>query len=232
MALTRADLKSSQIQQAIAQSERRPATLSEAELQASIQDILQSHPAHTDLWIFAYGSLIWNPIIQFVERRVGMIYGFHRRFCLWTPYGRGSPDNRGLVLGLERGGSCRGVVYRIEPTQVDTELPLLWRREMMMGCYRPRWVNVIEAAETWPAIAFVVNPQHRAYAGRIAPAIVVEHIATASGTLGSCADYLGQTVEGLAQAGIKDKALLRLQQQVLARQQSVAMEIGQVSPSL
>lgn len=227
MALTRADLESSQIQQAISQSDRRPSSLSEAELQASIHTLLQQHPIHTDLWIFAYGSLIWNPIIQFVERRVGTVFGFHRRFCLWTPYGRGTPDNRGLVLGLDRGGSCRGVVYRIVPAQVDTELPLLWRREMMMGCYQPRWVNVVDGAETWSAIAFVVNPQHRAYAGHLAPDVIVEHVATASGTLGSCADYLLQTVKGLTQAGIKDKSLLRLQRQVLARQRSTEMETGQ-----
>ena len=219
MSLTRADLESSQIQQALSQVERRPPTLSEAELQVSMHQILQQHTPNTDIWIFAYGSLIWHPLIQFVERRVGTIYGFHRRFCLWTPYGRGTPENRGLVLGLDRGGSCRGLIYRIAPADVATELPLLWRREMMMGCYRPRWVKVVDGAETWQAIAFVVNAQHRAYAGDLSPAIAVEHIATASGTLGSCADYLLQTIEGLTNAGIKDKALLQLQKQVLAKQQ-------------
>jgi cation transport protein ChaC len=77
----------------------------------------------------------------------------------------------------------------------------------------------LESSQIQQAIAFVINPQHRAYAGHLAPDIMVEHIATARGTLGSCAEYLAQTVEGLAQAGIKDKALLQLQQQVLARQQ-------------
>jgi cation transport protein ChaC len=218
MSLTRADLESSQIQQVIVRSDRRPPTLSEAELQASMNGILQQHTTHSDIWIFAYGSLIWNPIIQFAERRVGTIYGFHRRFCLWTPYGRGTPENRGLVLGLDRGGSCRGIAYRIAPAEVATELPLLWRREMMMGCYRPRWVKVIDGADTWQAIAFVVNSQHQAYAGQVEPDVIVEHLATASGTLGSCADYLQQTIEGLTQVGIQDKALLRLQQQVLSQQ--------------
>jgi glutathione-specific gamma-glutamylcyclotransferase len=224
MSLTRADLESNQIQQAIAQSERRPSTLSEAELQASIRDTLQQGTANTDVWIFAYGSLIWNPIIQFAERRVGTVHGFHRRFCLWTPYGRGTPENRGLVLGLDRGGSCRGIVYRLASTDVETELPLLWRREMMMGCYRPRWVKVIDGEDSWQAIAFVVNHQHRAYAGDIAPEVMVKHIATASGTLGSCADYLLQTLEGLNDAGIKDKSLLRLKKQVLAQQQLAQAE--------
>lgn len=219
MSLTRDDLEASQIQQVIAQSDRRPPTLSEAELQASIDDILQSHTSHSGVWIFAYGSLIWNPIIQFADRRVGMIYGFHRCFCLWTPYGRGTPDNPGLVLGLDRGGSCRGIVYRIAPADVATELPLLWRREMMMGCYRPRWVNVRDGAETWQAIAFVVNTQHRAYAGDVDLEVMVQHLATARGTLGSCADYLLQTIAGLTEAGIEDRSLLRLKKQVLAQQQ-------------
>lgn len=218
MSLTRADLESSQIQQVIAHSDRRPPTLSEDELQASINKILQQQTNNSDIWIFAYGSLIWNPIIQFAERRVGMIHGFHRCFCLWTPYGRGTPENRGLVLGLDRGGSCRGIVYRIAPADVATELPLLWRRELMMGCYLPRWVKVIDGVDIWQAIAFVVNSQHRAYADNVAPDVMVEHIATASGTLGSCADYLLQTIEGLASVGIKDKALLRLQKQVLSKQ--------------
>lgn len=221
MALTRADLESNQIQQAIAQSDRRPSTLSDAELQASIDATLQPRSDNTEVWIFAYGSLIWNPIIQFAERRVGTIYGFHRRFCLWTPYGRGTPENRGLVLGLDRGGSCRGIVYRIVPADVATELPLLWRREMIMGCYVPRWVNVIDGSDHWQAIAFVVNAQHRAYAGDLPSDVVVKHIATASGALGSCADYLQQTVEGLTHAGITDKSLLRLQKQVGARQSSL-----------
>lgn len=221
MSLTRADLESNQIQQFIAQSERRPSTLSEAELQASIHETLQQRSPNTDIWIFAYGSLIWNPLIQFAERRVGTVHGFHRRFCLWTPYGRGTPENRGLVLGLDRGGSCRGIVYRLASADVETELPLLWRREMMMGCYRPRWVKVVDGVDSWQAIAFVVNHQHRAYAGDIAPEVMVQHIATASGTLGSCAEYLLQTLEGLNEAGIKDKSLLKLQKQVLAQQQSV-----------
>jgi glutathione-specific gamma-glutamylcyclotransferase len=172
----------------------------------------------SDVWIFAYGSLIWNPIFNFVEQRVGTIHGWHRRFCLWVPQGRGTPDNPGLVLGLDRGGSCRGIAYRIAATDVPSELLLLWRREMVVGCYIPRWVRVFDGTQTLEAIAFVINRRHRAYAGNISLETTVNSIATASGQLGSCADYLMQTVNGLMAVGIKDKHLLWVRDRIMARQ--------------
>ena len=87
--------------------------------------------------MFAYGSLIWNPAFHFVERRTGLIHGWHRRFCLWTALGRGTPDRPGLVLGLDRGGTCRGVAFRIAAAAVDEELDLIWRREMVDRLLHP-----------------------------------------------------------------------------------------------
>jgi cation transport protein ChaC len=149
---------------------------------------------------------------------MGKIYGWHRRFCLWVPQGRGTPDNRGLVLGLDHGGSCRGIVYRIAAVDVSSELSLLWRREMVVGSYLPRWVRVFDGMQSLLAITFVINRQHRAYAGNISLETTINSLATASGELGFCADYLMQTVDGLMEAAIKDEPLLLLAQQVLARQ--------------
>lgn len=218
MSLTRSDLEERRLQQIILQSGRRVNVLSEAQLQESLSETLKHQKPDSDVWIFAYGSLIWNPIFNFVEQRVGTIHGWHRRFCLWVPLGRGTPDNPGLVLGLDRGGSCRGIAYRIAATDVPLELPLLWRREMVVGCYIPHWVRVFDGTQKLEAIAFVINRRHRAYTGNISEETTVNSIATASGELGSCAEYLMQTVNGLMTVGIKDKPLLRLRDRVVARQ--------------
>jgi cation transport protein ChaC len=222
MSLTRADLEKGRLQETIVQSNPTASFLSEAELQASLSNTLQQQQPDSDVWLFAYGSPIWNPVFKFVERRVGTIYGFHRRFCLWVPAGRGTPDNPGLVLGLDRGGSCRGIAFRIAAADVSSELPLVWRREMIVGSYVPRWVRVEDGEQGFKAIAFVINRHHRRYAGELLKGTTVNSIATASGHLGSCADYLMQTVNGLLSVGIKDKHLLLLRNQVMARQQLLA----------
>lgn len=221
MSLTRTDLESGLLQQMILQSKLGLSVLSEIQLQESIRETLQQQEPNSDVWLFAYGSLIWNPIFRFVEHRVGTVYGFHRRFCLWTPLGRGTPDNPGLVLGLDRGGSCRGIVFRIAAADVLSELLLVWRREMVVGSYVPRWVKVFDGTQNLKAIAFVINRCHPYYAGNVPLKTTVESIATARGQLGSSADYLMQTVNGLMTVGIKDKQLLLLRDQVVARQQSI-----------
>ncbi|HEY9649290.1 MAG TPA: gamma-glutamylcyclotransferase [Coleofasciculaceae cyanobacterium] len=218
MSLTRSDLESRRLQQSILQSNPRATILSEDQLQESIRETIKPQKPDADIWIFAYGSLIWNPIIKFVEQRVGTIYGWHRRFCLWVPQGRGTPDNPGLVLGLDRGGSCRGIAYRIAAADVPSELLLLWRREMVVGCYIPRWVKVFDGTHQLEAITFAINHNHRAYAGNISLETTVNSIATACGELGSCSDYLIQTINGLMSVGIQDKPLLRLCDRVMARE--------------
>ncbi|MDF5725115.1 MAG: gamma-glutamylcyclotransferase [Rhizonema sp. PD37] len=217
MSLTRTDLESKLLHNMILQSGLGLKVLSEEELQASIDLILRRQKLDSDIWLFAYGSLIWNPIFRFIDRRVGTVYGWHRRFCLWAPVGRGTPDNPGLVLGLERGGSCRGIVYQIAAADVLSELLLLWRREMVDACYVPRWVKVSDGTQQIEAIAFVINRLHPNYAQNLSLDTTVNSIASASGQLGSCADYLIQTVNALTMAGIKDKHLLLLRDQVVGR---------------
>lgn len=218
MTLTRMDLESSRLQAMISQAGLGLHLLTEDQLQQSIDDILQQCFG-ADVWIFAYGSLIWNPIFLYSDRCVGRVYGWHRRFCHWTPVGRGTPGNPGLVLGLDRGGSCRGVAYQIAVSNVATELQLLWRREMIAGTYIPRWVKVFMGGQIVEAIAFVINRQHSLYARSLSLDATVESIATASGQLGSCSDYLLQTIDGLATVGIEDETLNLLGERVVARQQ-------------
>jgi len=195
--------------------------LSDEERAASIARMLATWPDSTDktgdLWLFGYGSLIWNPAFHFTERRKGRIHGWHRRFCLWTPLGRGSPEQPGLVLGLERGGACTGMVFRLAFDQVASELDIIWRREMLSGAYRPRWVRVLTADGPVDAITFTIDPANPRYAGRLAEDEIVRVVATAVGRLGPCTDYLFKTAEALAGLGLADRTLQRLKRRVEAR---------------
>lgn len=160
-----------------------------------------------DVWIFGYGSLMWNPAFHHAERRPGLVRGWHRSFCLWTPVGRGSPDNPGLVLALDRGGSCCGIAYRIAARDRETELPLLWQREMVADGYRPRWVTVRCREGQVRAITWVINRQGDRYAGKLPTETIAKHLATAEGRLGSSREYLENTIAHLDELGIKEGPL-------------------------
>lgn len=182
---------------------------SDERLRDSLAATLRQAPAG-DVWIFAYGSLIWNPLFPVAEERVGRVHGFHRAFCIWSRLGRGSPDRPGLVLGLDRGGNCRGVVLRLEARHVQDELALVWRREMVTGAYRPTWVKVQTREGTVDAITFVADRKGAQYAGDLSEDEVAAALRTGAGFLGTCSDYLTQTNAGLAARGIRDEGLVRL----------------------
>lgn len=160
-----------------------------------------------DVWVFGYGSLMWNPAIRFRERAHARLFGWHRSFCLWTPVGRGTPDNPGLVLALDRGGSCHGIAYRIAAEDRDTELDLLWQREMVSDGYQPRWVRLHCGSRSVAAITWVINPAGERYAGKLAVATIARHLATAGGRLGTSRDYLENTIAHLDELGIREKRL-------------------------
>jgi cation transport protein ChaC len=182
----------------------------EEELAACRARALAGHPPDEDVWVFAYGSLIWNPAFHFVERRLGRIWGYHRRFCLWTYLGRGSLDCPGLMLGLDRGGSCQGLFYRIEARAVEEELTLIWRREMITAAYVPTWLDGRTATGSVRALAFTINRQHQRYAGKLDEARVVEALATAEGPIGRCCEYLFNTHDHLRELAIHDPQLARI----------------------
>jgi len=100
----------------------------EDQLLASRRQLIADDADCSDFWVFGYGSLIYNPIIDHKQHAITSIYGYHRRFCLWTKIGRGSPECPGLVLSLDRGGSCRGIAFQLNPQNAIAELDLLWRR--------------------------------------------------------------------------------------------------------
>jgi cation transport protein ChaC len=213
--MTREAVLSGEIRRLIQQADPAAKVLSDEEHRAGVEAILKARPGDgvgdDGVWVFAYGSLIWNPMIHFTEKRVATVHGYHRRFCLWTHLGRGSAAVPGLILGLDYGGACRGLAYRIAPAQAREELGLLWRREMVTGSYVPRWVRMVtrEGGRGW-AIAFVINHGHERYAGALSEARIVESISRAKGPLGLCASYLFDTASHLEQLGIRDPNLFRL----------------------
>ncbi|MDD3446653.1 MAG: gamma-glutamylcyclotransferase, partial [Zavarzinia sp.] len=163
-----------------------------------------------DIWLFGYGSLMWNPAIQHEEHKLCLLRGWHRRFCLWTPIGRGTPEQPGLVLGLERGGSCRGMAFRIPRAVAEDELRMVWRREMLTGGYVPRWVRVEAGTQAFRAVTFVINREGQRYAGRLCEHRTAATIATAGGFLGTCRAYLEESIRALEAHGIRDRHLVRL----------------------
>jgi cation transport protein ChaC len=215
--LTRDSIREGLVHKRLAELGIAIRVLSEEELRASRDATLAGADLSAGVWLFGYGSLIWNPAFHFTDRLVGTVFGWHRRFCLWTHLGRGCPEEPGLVLGLERGGSCRGAVFHIAPEAVEEELTIVWRREMISGAYVPRWVDVHTGLGTVRAITFVINRAHARYARYLPDERVAEVIATAQGWLGPCAEYLINTVDHLAALGIHDRPLARLRARVLAR---------------
>lgn len=209
--LTRFGLENNLLRQGLEASSLAPLLLSDAELEQSLQRALASPHAARDLWLFAYGSLVWNPVLSYTARTVATVHGYHRRFCLLSRINRGTPERPGLVLALDRGGRCTGVAYRIPAREAEIELRLLWRREMLLGSYQPRWLQArLADGERVHALAFVVDRAGSGYAGRRSDAQIVKTLARARGRVGTGADYLLRTHEGLASEGIVDPHLARL----------------------
>ena len=208
MVLTRALLESGGILRMVAESSPTLRLLTDAERAASLAATLAQRPPGRDgVWLFAYGSLIWNPAIHIEDRRFARIQGWHRAFCLSTLAGRGTPELPGLVLGLDRGGACTGAALRVAESVLQQELALLWQREMLSGSYTPRWVAVrgADGAAFGHAITFTIRRDGPYYTGRLHQDELVRRLANAKGALGSSAEYLFKTRDGLRSLGIRDR---------------------------
>ena len=182
----------------------------DAEIASCLDTMLADHPAGEDVWLFGYGSLMWNPAMHFAERRGGTVRGWHRSYCLWLEAGRGSPENPGLMLGLDRGGAAAGALFRVPADQARDELLLPFRRELFTHSYEARWVTVATPAGKVRAVTFVVNRAAPRYVRRLDLERVARHVATASGALGSCMEYLTQTLRSLDELGLDDRMLRRV----------------------
>jgi cation transport protein ChaC len=159
-----------------------------------------------DLWLFAYGSLMWDPAVHIVEIRTGRVSGYQRRFCLKIQIGRGSTDKPALMAALDGGGECSGLVYRIPAERVDRETEILWMREMIAGSYVPTFLPVDTTHGPVEALAFVANRQSRQFYEADADE-AAQMIAAGSGVVGTSLEYLEKLTERLALVGLTDPAM-------------------------
>ena len=185
-------------------------TMSSLELKNSVQEMLKDRNLTNGVWVFGYGSLMWNPDFKVEEKISGEIKGYHRRLCLKSIVYRGTPDYHGLVFGLDKGESCQGMTFRISPENLATELQKVWEREMFAETYIPTWVNVKTVNKNISAITFVINPEHEHYVPDLELEEVAERVVRAEGKCGSCHDYVQNTVKCLHQLGLRDPALEQL----------------------
>lgn len=167
-------------------------------------------PPGQEIWIYGYGSLIWRPEFDYVERRHALLHGYHRALCLWSRVNRGTPDNPGLVFGLDAGGSCRGVVFRIDADQAPEIMDALWRREMPSGAYIPRWLNCRTEDGTVSALTFTMNRNTDAYVRELPQEHLLHIVRNAHGSYGPCIDYVLETADALMRHDIVDKRLSAL----------------------
>jgi cation transport protein ChaC len=146
------------------------------ELEATLAEALQSHQSSQDIHVFGYGSLMWNPALDVIDACVAHVQGWHRRFCFRMLLGRGTPPLSGAMLALDRGGACKGMLYRIAAEKAQAELRLLWRREMTSGSYNARWITTTVAGQRGRALTFVARRDLDRYIGRAPIEYVAELI--------------------------------------------------------
>lgn len=185
--------------------------LSEHELDASRRAVLGDCRAGEDIWVFGYGSLLWDPGFHFEEVRLAEIEGYQRRFCIRLEIGRGSPARPALMLGLERSaGRCQGVAFRIAGACADGESAVVWRREMLQGHYRPFRSKVATPQGTINALVFAANTAHAQYVGELPIEQTAAIIATGVGNLGTNRQYLENLVAHFEEFRIEEDYLKRL----------------------
>lgn len=169
------------------------------------------------LWVFGYASLMWHPDFPYDESDSAFLCGYHRRFCILSHVYRGTPEQPGVVMGLDRGGSCHGRAFKLAPSQIDEALESLWEREMrvMENAYRPcfKWLRTEQGAV--PALTFLADPSHSHYIARQHDMDIPRMIAKSHGQRGSNLEYLERTVRQLQEAGVRDVRLEKLLEETL-----------------
>lgn len=173
-----------------------------------------------DFWVFGYGSLMWNPGFSYVERRLGLTRGAHRSLCIYSVVHRGTHDRPGLVLGLDRGGSCWGAAYRVRSDLRDEVVAYLRGREQPTSVYKEAWRRVILTGGSEApinALCYVADRRHEEYAGRLSLAEQVRLVRQGIGEAGANPEYVENTVRHLDEAGITDHRLQQLYAELCKR---------------
>jgi glutathione-specific gamma-glutamylcyclotransferase len=173
---------------------------------------MDPNPAHAaeDLWVFAYGSLMWRPDFPFVERVEARLVGAHRALCVYSFVHRGTPERPGLVLGLDRGGACRGIAYRVPMAERASTVAYLRAREQVTSVYResmrPVWLKQSPQRQV-SALCFMIDRGHAQYAGRLSLEQQLHHVRQGHGQSGANRDYVIATVTALEELGFRETEL-------------------------
>ena len=175
-----------------------------------LERALQEWGGHQDLWIFGYGSLIWRPDFDYAERRPAKVHGWHRALKMWSRINRGTPECPGLVFGMLSGGSCRGMVFRIDKAHARQVMINLWQREMPTGVYDPRWLTCQTPQGPVSALAFTLSRKSPNHTGELPDHEYRRIFDEACGRYGTTRDYAQATYDELRKHGIHDRALARL----------------------
>lgn len=196
---------------------------SEEDYDTMVTELLRAHTTGQDAWLFAFGSLIWKPECEYMEERCGTALGWHRSFCFRIWRFRGTPDCPGLMMALDRGGQCKGVLYRLTGNTLRSQVGKLCQREITVKPPNttPRWITVTADGVPLRAIAFVMNRNAPSYVGKLKPEEIADTLAKACGHWGSGAEYLFNTVRKLEERGIHDRYLWQLQRLVAQRIASI-----------
>lgn len=185
---------------------------SEEAIEGSLRQALAARPPGA-LWVFAYGSLMWNPLLEFDACEAATLAGWHRSFCLRVEAGRGTPERPGRMLALEPGGSAQGLALRLHDDGVAAELRMLWMREMVTGAYRPAWLPVtLHDGRSVQAVTFLAEPAGLGYECDASVQTVTAIVAAATGVFGSNADYVRHLAQTLARHGLRDDYIAELAQ--------------------
>lgn len=175
-------------------------------------------PPESDFWVFGYASLMWKPGFEFVEQQRGILRGFHRALCVYSHRHRGTLERPGLVMGLDRGGSCRGMAFRVAPEKVAETHAYLTEREQINRVYFEVYPNIrLEDGRAIRALAYVVDRSHRQYAGRLSHAEIIRLVEQGEGQSGACREYVLNTLHCIAAMGMTDHALDWLERALSAR---------------
>ena len=183
-----------------------------------------TNQSNEDLWVFGYGSLMWRPGFDFLERRNARLVGAHRALCVYSFVHRGTPEKPGLVFGLDRGGNCRGIAYRVAAAQARETIEYLRAREQVTRVYREAWRTVWlddDPQESVHALCYMVDRGHRQYAGRLSARRAIALCpARATAARAPCRDYVLAAVKELQSLGIRDAELQVLAEQLKGIHQS------------
>ena len=209
--LTKENISKGQLGDKIKSISGSDKVLTTKELLNARRNIIPDKGIGEDIYIFAYGSLLWNPTVDYEEECLAKIYGFHRSFCMKTNLGRGSFKKPGLMLGLDRGGSCRGSALKLKKSEAIKNIDILFRREMVTGAYKPKLLKtILEDGRKVMSLAFTVDKKHKNYFQNKAIRTKATMISNAHGFLGTCEEYFSNTLQSLSELNIVDSEMIAI----------------------